>query len=146
MRKYRRYSDQDVINAAKDVKSIAGLLRKLDLREAGGNYANIQRIIQRLNIDTSHWTKQGWNAGKRLKDWSDYSRGRFLKKHIIKDRGHKCEICLLELWNSLLIPLEIHHIDGDRTNNVLDNLQLLCCNCHAQTDSYRGRKNKISAR
>lgn len=55
----------------------------------------------------------------------------------IKER--KCEICNLTEWNNLLIPLELDHIDGDPYNHKLDNLRILCPNCHAQTSTYRGR-------
>ena len=44
------------------------------------------------------------------------------------------------------IPLEVHHVDGDRLNNELTNLQLLCPNCHAQTDNYCGRKDAARKR
>jgi len=44
-------------------------------------------------------------------------------------------------WLGRPIPLELHHIDGNRDNNVLENYQLLCPNCHALTDSYRGRNS-----
>ena len=37
------------------------------------------------------------------------------------------------------IPLEVHHLDGDRMNNELSNLQLLCPNCHALTENWRGK-------
>jgi 5-methylcytosine-specific restriction endonuclease McrA len=40
------------------------------------------------------------------------------------------------------INLEVHHIDGDRTNNSLENLQLLCPNCHSYTTNFRKPKNK----
>lgn len=141
MRKYREYTDQDVINFSKEVFSIAGLLKKLNLKPIGGNYANIKRIIQKLKIDTSHWTGQGWNNGKQLKDWKDYTKVAFLKKHLIKARSHKCELCLNESWLNKPISLEVHHINGDRTNNNLENLQLLCCNCHATTDNWRNKKS-----
>ena len=52
-------------------------------------------------------------------------------------RKNTCEKCKLDKWNDESIPLEVHHRDGDRTNNELSNLELLCCNCHAQTDFYR---------
>jgi hypothetical protein len=39
--------------------------------------------------------------------------------------------------------LELHHKDGDRTNNILSNIELLCPNCHALTDNYRGSKKKV---
>jgi len=104
MRKYRDYSDQDVINTAKTVYSIAGLLKAFDLKPAGGNYANVKRLIQRLKIDTSHWTGQGWNNGKQLKDWKDYTRVAKLKPHLIKLRSHKCEICKNSMWLNNIIP------------------------------------------
>lgn len=135
--KYRNYTDEDVINFSKEVTSIAGLLRKLNLTEAGGNYGNIKRIIQRLNVDTSHWTGQAWNKEKQLKDWSEYTKSSSIRKNLIKERGNTCESCKLTEWLKIPIPLELHHKDGDRTNNVVDNLQLLCCNCHAQTDTWR---------
>ena len=51
----------------------------------------------------------------------------------------QCENCGNTEWQGKLIPLEVHHMDGDRLNNVLENLQLLCPNCHAQTENYRNR-------
>lgn len=64
-----------------------------------------------------------------------------LKKKLIEEgyKEHKCEECNLIEWNGKLIPIELHHIDGDRFNNKFDNLQILCCNCHAQTKNWRGR-------
>lgn len=142
MRKYREYSDQDIIDNAKNVKSIAGLLRSLNLAPLGGNYRNIKRKIQKLNVDTSHWTGTAWNKDKRTKDWSNYTDAVRLKKHLIKEKGHNCECCSLTHWQNQLISLELHHKDGDASNNSKDNLQLLCPNCHSITNNYRGRKNK----
>ncbi len=137
MRKYLNYTDEDVIKYAKEVKSIAGLLKLLGLKPYGGNYANIKRKLQQLKVDCSHWTGQAWNRDARLKDWSNYTHGKSLKPHIIKLRGHVCEKCNLDKWLDGIIPLEIHHEDGDKTNNELINLKLLCPNCHALTDNYR---------
>jgi hypothetical protein len=143
-RKYRNYSDEDIIKFSKEVFSIAGLLNKLDLKTAGGNYANIKRLLQKLNVDTSHWTGMAWSKDCQTKDWSQYTRAAHLKKHLIKERGHKCENCELEFWLENIIPLEIHHLDGDRTNNELENLCLLCCNCHAMTENWRNKKSAKS--
>ena len=63
------------------------------------------------------------------------------KDKLIEERGHKCENCNLEKWLDLPISLELHHIDGDRSNNTKENLKLLCPNCHSYTDNY-GSKNK----
>ena len=107
---------------------------------AGGNYVHAKKIIQELNIDCSHWTGQAWSKGERTKDWSKYTDAVFLKKHLIVERGRKCECCKSDSWMEKPIKIELHHIDGDRTNNSKDNLQLLCPNCHAYTDSYCKRK------
>jgi hypothetical protein len=71
-----------------------------------------------------------------------------LKNKLIEDglKENKCEICNNSSWNKQIIPLELHHIDGDNSNNKIENLQIICPNCHAQTDNYRNRnKPKESA-
>lgn len=63
-----------------------------------------------------------------------------LIKAIEQVKEKKCEICGNTEWMGQPIKLEVHHIDGDRTNNTLENLQWLCKNCHAYTNNY-GSKN-----
>lgn len=138
-RLYRNYTDQDIVKYAAEVNTMAQLFVKLGLRPAGGNYNNMRRKLQQLGVDCSHWGGQGWNAGKRLKDWSEYTKIESLKPHLIEERGHKCERCLLEDWQGDKIPLEVDHSNGDRTDNSEQNLKLLCCNCHALTSTWRGR-------
>jgi len=140
MRSYRNYSDQDIIDAAAKVESMAGLLRELGLKQAGGNYANMQRLLQKLNVNCDHWKGQGWNKNQRTKDWSEYTKAVSLKPHLIKERGYRCENCKGTEWMGQAIPLEIEHVDGNRTNNEKENLLLLCCNCHALTPTWRRRK------
>lgn len=56
---------------------------------------------------------------------------------------YKCDFCGCDgNWNDGIISLELDHIDGDITNNELSNLRFLCPNCHALTNTYRG-KNKV---
>ena len=64
------------------------------------------------------------------------------KKQLIQLRGHKCECCKNFQWLDLPINLELHHKDGDKSNNELTNLQLLCPNCHSYTDNYGSRNKK----
>jgi hypothetical protein len=68
-----------------------------------------------------------------------------LKKKLIEDgiKEHKCESCELTKWLDEPIPLELHHIDGNSYNNKLDNLTIICPNCHYMTHNYSGRKTKI---
>ena len=68
-------------------------------------------------------------------------RGGELLTHLIKIRGRKCECCQNTEWLNQPINLQVHHIDGDKTNNELNNLQLLCLNCHSYTNNF-GSKNK----
>lgn len=82
-----------------------------------------------------NWNKDNFNA-----DFSYDGKGSH-KKVLIKERGHKCESCKLEIWLNEPIPLELEHTDGNNRNNRKDNLLLLCPNCHAKTKFYRG-KNK----
>jgi len=140
---YREYTDQDIVEAAKKVKSIAGLLRQLGLKPAGGNFAHAKKNLQRLNINTDHWTGRAWNKDEKLKDWKDYARATNLKKHLIRKKGHQCENCKLTEWLKKPITLEIEHIDGNRTNNSFKNLKLLCPNCHSYTKTWRRKKSSL---
>jgi hypothetical protein len=69
-----------------------------------------------------------------------------LKLKLLKDgiKEHRCEKCNNTQWNNSIIPLELHHINGDSNDNELSNLQLLCCNCHAQTDNYKSKNRSTS--
>jgi hypothetical protein len=138
-RSYRKYTNEDIINNAKTVYSIAGLLKSLGLKPAGGSYSSIKCQLQKLKVDTSHWTGQGWNKNIQTKDWIQYNRNTHCKKHLIESRGRKCENCKLKAWLNNPIPIELHHIDGDRTNNDINNLQLLCPNCHSFTHNWKGK-------
>lgn len=69
-------------------------------------------------------------------------KGGVLLPELLKIRERKCECCGLSEWNNLPITLQAHHIDGDRTNNTLENLSLLCPNCHSQTDNFCSKNIK----
>lgn len=61
------------------------------------------------------------------------------------EEGYKervCERCGRTTWEGEPIPLSLHHIDGNRHNNTIENFQLLCPNCHALTDSYCGKNSR----
>jgi 5-methylcytosine-specific restriction endonuclease McrA len=67
-----------------------------------------------------------------------------VRKKILDEglKPHQCACCGLKEWLGQPIPLELHHKDGNRNHNELDNYELLCPNCHAFTDSYRGKNSK----
>lgn len=144
MRKYRNYSDDDIVIAVKESSSIAQVLRKLNLIQAGGNFLTIKLNISRLNLDISHWKQSGWNKGLHLKATSAYRSNFAIKRKLINERGHKCEKCDSTHWLKNLIPLKLHHIDGNSTNNNDSNLLLYCPNCHSTTSNYRRRKDFLA--
>jgi hypothetical protein len=70
-----------------------------------------------------------------------------LKQYIIETKGYKCELCNIgSTWNKLPLTLHCDHIDGDSDNNTLDNLRIVCPNCHSQTDTWCGRNKKNTER
>jgi len=151
-----KYSVDDVIAAVKTSLSIRQVLDKLGVIAAGGNYSRLNKIIKNNNIDTSHFRRQGWSRGVILGPKVPIENylingsyiGSFRLRNKLLQAGifeHKCYNCGLDEWLGKPIPLELEHIDGVRDNNILSNLTLLCPNCHAQTDTYRGKnigKNK----
>lgn len=69
---------------------------------------------------------------------------RTLKKFLLRS-GNICNSCGIENWNNKPLVLDLEHKDGNSMNNDIDNLELLCPNCHSQTPSYKG-KNKGKGR
>ena len=67
----------------------------------------------------------------------------FVRKYLFRKYNNKCQKCGQGEVNKAtgLVPLQIHHIDGDALNNKEENLELLCPNCHALTDNF-GSRNK----
>ena len=137
-----RYTDNDLIEAVRTSLSLSEVLKKLGLKQAGGNFLHLKKKIAKLDLDTSHFKGQNWSKDLFLKDYACYVKPEFLKKRLLAERGHICEVCFLSNWRGEKVPLELHHIDCNRLNNNPENIQLLCCNCHALTEGYRGRKPK----
>jgi len=67
-----------------------------------------------------------------------------IRKYILESNNYSCEICGWSRKNPYngVIYLDIHHIDGNRKNNRINNLQVLCQNCHSLTGTFRGMNRK----
>ena len=107
-----------------------------------GFRASVLKQIQEYNLDLSSLKKQGWR--KDQYDWDKFEKGKVVSSALAlpaleHKRGHRCEKCGQSTWLDLPIPLEVHHRDGDKLNNEESNLELLCLNCHALTDNFRGK-------
>jgi len=132
-------NEQKLRSAVADTISIAAAARLLGLQPTGGNYRTIKHHITRLNIDTSHHLGQAWNRENYREPNKVHTRHN-IKLGLIRQHGHRCWGCGLTMWQGEPIPLELEHISGDNSDNSLSNLQLLCCNCHALTPTWRRRK------
>ena len=80
------------------------------------------------------WRKQ------TIKIISGIGKHKAVKRYLLEKYGHQCNKCKNNEWNGLPIPIQLEHKDGNHTNNKLENVELLCPNCHAQTSTY-GIKN-----
>ena len=142
--RWRKLDPEYIRQVVKECESDNQVAEKLGYsKTGGGTKTSLHTMYKELNIDISHFKGQGWN-----KDNFDYDlftngntkkRGETTLKPLIALRGRKCECCGLTEWMGKEINLEIHHIDGNRQNNELENLQLLCPNCHSYTENWRGR-------
>lgn len=97
--------------------------------------------------------RMAWSKGKVLKPINE-----IFKKNSRVDTGYakdaviklslmswKCQICKVKEWQGKMLMLELDHINGDNKDHRLENIRLLCPNCHSQTDNWRGR-NKNSGK
>lgn len=151
-------SDVDIERAVPGARSRADVLRRLELETTAANSKALGSRIEKLGIDTSHFLGRAANRGRpgerryALPLSDVLVRGRPCSSATLKRRlfdgglkPRRCERCGIDAWQGEAIALELHHVNGDRTDNRLSNLSLLCPNCHSLTDTYRGRNIGKSA-
>lgn len=149
-----KYSDEKLKQVVQESSSMRQVCEILKINYSGGNFSHLKQRIEKAGIDRSHFAGQGWRKDRVFpskRDINDYLNNiknissHTLKLRLLKDNifKHECMKCSLVLWLNEPIPLELHHIDGNRENNKLTNLQLLCPNCHAKTDNYCYRNNTL---
>lgn len=152
MRLYK-YTEQDLRDAVKKSSSVRQVLMILEVKPAGGNYQTFHKAVKHFGIDISHFTGQAWNKGRKYghrRPISDYLSNRFtiqsykLKRRLFAEGvlSKECSVCKMSEWLGKPSPLELDHINGNHLDNSLSNLRILCANCHAQTDNYRGRNKR----
>ncbi len=134
--------------------SVAEVLRKLGYDPRGRNYKIVHDAIKRLNLDYSHFLGKSHCKNKiRIINWnevliqkSSVILGPARKKRLVKDGLliYKCynEKCGLNSWLGEKISLQLDHINGINNDHRIENLRLLCPNCHSQTPTFAGKNLK----
>ena len=140
----------DILEREQEIKEwiAQGQSKAFMAKQLGCNPKTINPVLERLGISyDGNQSGKGLTKSKRELSLLDYLanskdiQSNKVRKKLLDEgyKEHRCECCQLTEWLNDPIPLELHHIDGNRFNNQLDNFQLLCPNCHAKTDSYRGK-------
>ncbi|MEV6724065.1 HNH endonuclease [Streptomyces xanthochromogenes] len=150
-----RHTEQRLRAAVAVSATIKDVVRHLGISQVGGNQTHISRRIAALGIDTSHFTRtrRGRPRGSLgdllgLRDPADGRiPGERLRRALVsKGIKERCAMCGTgPEWNGRPLRLEVDHINGAWWDNRLENLRLLCPNCHAVTDTYRGRTRREQA-
>jgi hypothetical protein len=158
---HRKWTDLQLTEAVAASTSMAEVHRRLGLRVAGGTQSSLFRHARRLELEISHFKGQGWSRGQYKRP--DELRAALLpllcrgskKITSLRDRlvaaglkKFECEECGLTEWRGHPAPLQVDHVDGDRFNNEIENLKILCANCHMQTETwgFKGARRRPTPR
>lgn len=150
------WSTKQLEEAVAGSTSYRQVISKLGLIEAGGNYAQIKMHVARLGLNTKHFKGMAWNKGMTgigknrttleniLIKNSNFQSFK-LKKRLfaVNLKPRHCEECG---WKKISedgrVPLELDHINGNSKDNRIENLRVLCPNCHSLKPTHRGRNRK----
>lgn len=147
--KVYQVSDEEFKTIIKNSFSYSDCLRALGLGTGGGSSTDVlKKRIQELECSTEHFNG---NKAKAIKNYrpleeilienSDYISTVSLKKRLIDAKllEYKCSKCGISEWQGEPLTLQLDHINGNHTDNRIENLRLLCPNCHSQTHTYAGK-------
>lgn len=151
MKKYNWNLEQIKEAVSKSI-NFTEVLELINIPRQGNNSSTLRRFLDENNIDYSHFTGRAREYKNRETPIEDYLENKVkitsskLKDKLIKAglKENKCENpqCGISTWHERPITCQLHHIDGNPLNNSLENLIMLCPNCHSQTSNFCGNANK----
>lgn len=154
----RDLSKEKLEELVRESFAVTQVLEKLKFKRSGNTLTRLSRRIKELGVNTSHFLGPGVNRGvdhlggppkltfKVLSVRTERVPGSKLKQTLFKEllKEQKCEQCgQLPTHNGKRLVLQVHHKDGNRGNNTLENLEILCPNCHTQTPTFTGRNVRL---
>lgn len=148
------WSKTNLENTVAEANCWFNWLELLGIPKRGNNYRTLKRKAEEFKLDTSHFdSKYGriHNDVRRLKNRTNeeifcensrINRVNLKKEYIrrVLNGNAKCECCGITDWNNKVLEFQIHHINGYPKDDKVDNLILLCPNCHSQTDNFSNKK------
>ncbi|MFB7182081.1 HNH endonuclease [Streptomyces sp. NPDC056257] len=153
--KWARHTEERLRELVAESASIAEVVTRLGISNVGGNQTHIARRVATLGIDTSHFgatrsprPRRALGPTLSLRQPQDGRvPGQRLRRQLLKAGvPEECAECGIgPQWNNKPLRHEVDHVNGEWWDNRRENLRLLCPNCHAITDTYRGRKTQRPA-
>ena len=146
-------NEEEFKTLVKNSRNRAEILRKVNISHSGGAYQVLNKRFKKWNCDISHFKNYDCSEAAKfntipldeiLIENSFYKSSSKLKKRLIKEKllEEKCYECSNgPQWNGKTLILQLDHVNGNRKDNRLKNLRILCPNCHSQTETW-GSKNK----
>ena len=144
---YKAIEIDDLKEMVRTSITMAELMRKLGYTANRGNsFHGLKKYLDGLHIDYSHFKGKAhgtsitikYDLKDILKENSTYSNMTKLKKRVLQNQllEYKCAICGINEWQGKTLVLQLDHINGNNRDNRLENLRLLCPNCHSQTPTF----------
>lgn len=152
---YKNFNKEEFQKLINESTSISEILRKLNLKDRGANHTKLSKFLKESDYDTSSLKGthvKRYNDKGIPKKWlseilveNSTGNSNKLRERLIQYgvKKNQCENpkCGITEWCGEPITLELHHINGNHYDNRLENLVLLCPNCHSQTSNFRGKKS-----
>lgn len=148
------WSKQNVKEAVSKSTTYRECIHNLGHDNPKGNVKTLKRYIKKYDLDTTHFTHQPnrpteFREKRSLENIlvknSTYTDNRHLKARLLKQdllRNECYECGLPPKWNEKELTLQVDHINGESDDNRLENLRLLCPNCHSQTPTFANRDSR----
>lgn len=152
----KNLSSKEFVKIVNSHNTFADIFRELDIPYSGGNYRTLKSRIKKEKVNIDH-IALGLNNAKGKKAYnrksldeilvknSSYTnitclKGRLVKENVLEYKCNKCENT--GSWQGESLSLQLDHINGINDDHRINNLQLLCPNCHSQTETYAEKKHR----